>query len=61
MIYKELLVTQFVSDRVLLSLAAVKDCPLHQLDVSNVFLYGKLEEEVYMTLPPGIGVIHDNI
>ena len=52
-IYKELLVAKSVSIRVLLSLAIVKDCPLHQLYFSNAFLHGNLEEEVYMTLPPG--------
>ncbi|GAU31183.1 hypothetical protein TSUD_316080 [Trifolium subterraneum] len=39
--------------RILLSLAANLDWPLHQLDVKNVFLNGDLEEEVYMDIPPG--------
>ena len=36
-----------VSVRVLIAL------PLHQLDINNAFLHGDLDEEVYMTLPPG--------
>jgi len=39
--------------RVLFSIAASKDWPLHQFDVKNAFLHGTIEEEVYMEAPPG--------
>ncbi|RVW39496.1 Retrovirus-related Pol polyprotein from transposon RE1 [Vitis vinifera] len=39
--------------RVLFSLAANLDWPLHQFDIKNAFLNGELEEEVFMMLPPG--------
>ena len=47
------LVAQINSICVLLSLATNFNQPLHQLDVKNAFLNGELEEEVFMSLPPG--------
>ena len=38
---------------VLLSVATNLDWSLQQLDIKNAFLNDNLEEEVYMTIPPG--------
>ena len=38
---------------VLFSIALDQSWPLHQLDVSNAFLYGDLDEQVFMEQPPG--------
>jgi len=39
--------------RILFSIAVNKNWNLHQMDVKNAFLQRTLEEEVYMSLPPG--------
>jgi hypothetical protein len=39
--------------RTVLSIAASRQWPIHQLDVKNVFLHGHLEETVYCDQPPG--------
>ncbi|GJY79652.1 ribonuclease H-like domain-containing protein [Tanacetum coccineum] len=39
--------------RTVLSLAASRHWPIHQLDVKNAFLHGDLSETIYMHQPPG--------
>ncbi|GJZ26934.1 ribonuclease H-like domain-containing protein [Tanacetum coccineum] len=39
--------------RTVLSLVVSRKCPIHQLDVKNVFLNGDLSETAYMYQPPG--------
>ena len=41
--------------RILLSLAAVHEWEIHQLDVKTAFLYGKLKEDIYVKAPEGLG------
>ncbi|GKC69852.1 putative RNA-directed DNA polymerase, partial [Tanacetum coccineum] len=48
-------VVKMVTVRCLISLAVQNKWPLYQLDVNNVFLYGDLKEDVYMTIPQGFG------
>lgn len=45
------LVAKLNTIRVLLSMAADLEWPLHQLDIKNAFLNGELKKEVYMTPP----------
>ncbi|GJS89991.1 putative reverse transcriptase domain-containing protein [Tanacetum coccineum] len=39
--------------RLFLAYASFKDFVLYQMDVKSAFLYGKIEEEVYVCQPPG--------
>ncbi|CAA0835156.1 cysteine-rich RLK (RECEPTOR-like protein kinase) 8, partial [Striga hermonthica] len=44
-------VTRIASIRVLLSIAALHNLEIHQMDVKTEFLNGELEEEIYMEQP----------
>jgi hypothetical protein len=50
------LVFKMTSIRTILSLVAVEDLHLEQLDVKTTFLHGDLEEEIYMQQPQGYEV-----
>ena len=47
---------RFESVRTLLSLASNYNLKLHQMDVSAAFLNGELDEEIYLSQPPGFVV-----
>lgn len=51
------LVAKMATVKLILSLAPKLQWSLHQLDISNAFLNGDLEEEIYMKLPPGYAEI----
>jgi Reverse transcriptase (RNA-dependent DNA polymerase) len=44
-------VVKHTSKRVLLSLVAMKDLELEQLDVKTIFLHDDLDEQIYMKQP----------
>ncbi|GKE68288.1 putative ribonuclease H-like domain-containing protein [Tanacetum coccineum] len=46
-------VTRIEAIRLFLAYALFKDFVVYQMDVKSAFLYGKIEEEVYVCQPPG--------
>jgi len=50
-------VVKHTSIRVLLSLVAMKNYELEQLDVKTAFLHGDLEEQIYMQQPEGYRIV----
>ncbi|GKE05596.1 putative ribonuclease H-like domain-containing protein [Tanacetum coccineum] len=47
------LVARIEAIRLFLAYASYKDFVVYQMDVKSAFLYGKIEEEVYVCQPPG--------
>nr|GEX39633.1 putative ribonuclease H-like domain-containing protein [Tanacetum cinerariifolium] len=47
------LVARIEAIRLFLAYASLKDFVVYQMDVKSAFLYGKIEEEVYVYQPPG--------
>ncbi|GJY75051.1 putative reverse transcriptase, RNA-dependent DNA polymerase [Tanacetum coccineum] len=47
------LVARIEAIRLFLAYASYKDFVMYQMDVKSAFLYGKIEEEVYVCQPPG--------
>ncbi|GKD09074.1 retrovirus-related pol polyprotein from transposon TNT 1-94 [Tanacetum coccineum] len=53
-------VVKMVTMRCLISIVVANSWPLYQLDVNNVFLYGDLKEDVYMSLPEGYNSVNNH-
>lgn len=52
---RSLVVKMMVTFKTILSITATKRLFISQMDVNNVFLQGKLNEDVYVKLPQGFG------
>ena len=49
-------VAKVTTFRLMLALSRVLNLQIHQLDVDSAFLYADLDEDVYMTPPPGMNI-----
>ena len=49
-------VAKVTTFRLMLALSRVLKLKIHQLDVDSAFLYADLDEDVYMTPPPGMNI-----
>ena len=49
-------VVHFETVCLIISMAALEGWVLHGLDIHNAYLYGKLDEEIYMEQPKGFSV-----
>lgn len=49
-------VPKLTTVKLILALGAINGWSLSHFDINNAFLYGDLEEDIYMTLPPGLKV-----
>ena len=49
-------VFHFETVRLIISMAALENWYIHGLDVCNAYLYGELDEEIYMEQPEGFSV-----
>lgn len=50
------LVIKMTTIRLLLSIASSQNWFLHHLDINTSFVYGDLEEKVYMKVPPSLKI-----
>ena len=49
-------ITRITSIRMLITIAAIHNFEIHQMDVKTTFLNGELDEEIYMEQPEGFNV-----
>ncbi|XP_058751952.1 uncharacterized mitochondrial protein AtMg00820-like [Vicia villosa] len=53
-------VTKLTTVRTVIAIVSINNWHLHLLDVNNAFLHGQLQEDVYMTIPPGVTTFKSN-